>query len=371
MALKVESRPELSPLAPTAMPLALPLRLRLPARASFFLVALTACGGKGAATPESTPAGTASVASSTHTVAGDQGSAAASASSRASVGATAPHAPAPEPIASALPIDLGTKVPPFAHRAVSTDKVSTFARGDIPVPEGLASQIDPTLPFFAWEQVLPPRVVLTFPKNKGLDLYVLVFDGEVSIKGEDIAGKQKRLWRWNAGRVPGLGAMIECKEPTRAILVLVANTPGSSLGQAAGQGQKVGWTKRPAPVTSVEIDQQPDLAWGGGAYHARLGFEDGSASLGSLMASKSAPLAQQVHEHEWEILAILSGDGTLVRTVGGREDDTPIAAGTFASIAPGVPHAYRPAGSSPLVAVQLYLPPGPEQRFKRLAAGVN
>ena len=370
MALKVESRPELSPPAPTPMPLALLLRLRLPARASFFLVALTACGGKGAATPESTPAG-ASAASSTPTVAGDQGTAAAPGSSGASVSATAPHAPAPEPIASALPIDLGSKVPPFAHRAVSPDKVSTFARGAIPVPEGLASQVDPTLPFFAWEQVLPPRVVLTFPKHTGLDLYVLVFDGEVSIKGEDIAGKQKRLWRWNAGRVPGLGAMVESKEPTRAILVLVANTPSSSLGQAAAQGQKVGWTKRPAPVTLVEIDQQPDLAWGGGAYHARLGFEDGSASLGSLVASKTAPIAQHVHEHEWEILAILSGDGTLVRTVGGREDDTPIAAGTFASIAPGVPHAYRPAGSAPLVAVQVYLPPGPEQRFKRLAAGGN
>jgi mannose-6-phosphate isomerase-like protein (cupin superfamily) len=353
------------------MPLAPLLRLRLSPRASFFLVALTACGGKGAAAPESAQVGTASAAASTPTVAGDQGTAPAPASTGPSGGATGPNAPAPEPIASALPIDLGTKVPPFAPRAVAPDKVSTFARGAIPVPEGLASQIDPTLPFFAWEQVLPPHVVLTFPKHRGLDLYVLVFDGEVSIKGEDIAGKQKRLWRWNAGRVPGLGAMIECKEPTRAILVVVANTPGGSLGQAAAQGQKVGWTKRPAPVTSVEIDQQPDLAWGGGAYHARLGFEDGSASLGSLVASKNAPIAQHVHEHEWEVLAVMSGDGTLVRTVGGREVDTPVAAGRFVSIAPGVPHAYRPAGSSPFVAVQLYLPPGPEQRFKRFAAGGN
>ena len=236
---------------------------------------------------------------------------------------------------------------------------------------GWRRKIDPTAPFFVWEQVLPPRVVLTFPKHVGLDLYVVLFDGEVSIKADDIAGKQKRLWQWNAARVPGLGAMVESKEPTRAIFVLVANAPGSTLGQAAAAAPKAGWTKRPAPVTSVELDKQPDLAWGGGAYHARLGFEDGSASLGSLMASKSAPVRQNVHEHEWEILAILSGDGTLVRTRGGREDATPIAAGTFASIAPGVPHAYRPAGTSPLVAVQLFLPPGPEQRFKRLASGAN
>lgn len=271
-------------------------------------------------------------------------------------------------MASALPIDLGKSVPPFSRRAVSPSTVSSIARGPIPVPEGLASQIDLTLPFFAWEQVLSPGHVLSFPKHVGLDLYVALFDGEVSIKAHDIADKQKRLWRWNAARVPGLGAMVECKEPTRAIFVLVANAPGGTLAQAAS-AQKVGWATRPAPVTSVELDRKPDLAWGGGAYHARLGFEDGSASLGSLMASKGAPVPRNVHDHEWEILAVLSGAGTLARTVGGREDDVPIAPGTFASIPPGAPHEYRPAGTSPLVAVQLFLPPGPEQRFKQFASG--
>jgi mannose-6-phosphate isomerase-like protein (cupin superfamily) len=335
----------------------------------FLLVTLTGCAGKGAATPESTPSAISS-ASSTPSVADDAGPAAAAASSAPPSGSATPPAATspPEPMAAALPIDLGKKVPPFPRRAATPDKGSTFARGDIPVPEGLASQVDPAVPFFAWEQVLSPGVVITFPKHVGLDLYIALFDGEVSIKAGDIAGKQKRLWRWNAARVPGLGAMVECKEPTRAIFVLVTRTPGGTLGQAAAPAQKVGWTQRPAPVTSVEIDKQPDLAWGGGAYHARIGFEDGSASLGSLMASKNAAVPQNVHEHEWEILAILSGQGTLVRTIAGREDDTPIAPGTFASIAPGVQHAYRPAGTSPLVAVQLFSPPGPEQRFKKLAS---
>jgi mannose-6-phosphate isomerase-like protein (cupin superfamily) len=336
--------------------------------ASFLLFALTACAGKGAVTAGSTA--TTTPASSTPTVAGDPGTPAAAAPGAPPSGsATPPDAsPPPEPMGSALPIDLGKKVPPFPHRAVAPDKGATVARGGVPVPEGLASQIDPAAPFFEWEQVLPPRVVLTFPKHVGLDLYVVLFDGEVSIKADDIAGKQKRLWRWNAARVPGLGAMVESKEPTRAIFVLVANTPGGTLGQAAAAAPKAGWARRPAPVTSVELDKQPDLAWGGGAYHARIGFEDGSASLGALLASKSAPVRPHAHDHEWEILAVLSGDGALVRTIDGREDTTPIAAGTFASIAPGVTHAYRPAGTSALVAVQLYLPPGPEQRFKKLAA---
>jgi mannose-6-phosphate isomerase-like protein (cupin superfamily)/predicted small lipoprotein YifL len=337
-----------------------------------FLATLTACGSKGPATPESTPAATTSAGSSapsTPTPSSDPGLAATPtpAASATPSGASPP----PDPIASTLPVDFGPKVPPFPHRAVAPPKVPIFARGIVPVPEGLASQIDPTLPFFAWEQVLSPGVVLSFPKHVGLDLYLVLFDGEISIKAGDIAGKQKRLWRWNAARVPGLGAMVECKEPTRAIFVLVTNTPGTTLGQAGAPGQKVDWTRRPAPVASVELDKQPDLAWGGGAYHARLGFEDGSASLGSLMASKNASIRQNVHDREWEILAVLSGEGTLVRTPAGAENDTPIAAGTFASIAPGVPHAYNPAGTSPLVAVQLFLPPGPEQRFKKLASGAN
>lgn len=334
--------------------------------ASFLLIALAACGGKGAATPESTPPAPTSPVSSAPSAASDTSTAASAPS--ASAAPPAPSTP-PEPMASALPIDLGKSVPPFPHRAASTDKkVPVFARGAIPVPDAVASQIDPSLPFFAWEQVLSPAVVMTFPKQAGLDLYIALFDGEVSVKAGDIAGKQKRLWRWNAARVPGLGAMVECKEPTRAIFVLVARTPGSTLGQAGALGPKANWSTRPAPVTSVEIDKQPDLAWGGGAYHARIGFEDGSASLGALMTSKNAAVPQNVHDHEWEILAILSGDGTLVRMTGGKEDDTPVAPGTFASIPPGVPHAYRPAGTSPMVAIQLFSPPGPEQRFKKLAA---
>ena len=42
-------------------------------------------------------------------------------------------------MASALPIDLGKTVPPFPHRNVSAVKGAIFARGDVPVPEGLAS----------------------------------------------------------------------------------------------------------------------------------------------------------------------------------------------------------------------------------------
>jgi mannose-6-phosphate isomerase-like protein (cupin superfamily) len=176
------------------------------------------------------------------------------------------------------------------------------------------------------------------------------------------------LWKWNAARVPGLGVTVFAKEPTRAIMVYVANASGSTMASAGTVGGKVAWQKRPAEVKSLEIDKQSDLSWGDGAYHVRLAFEDGSASLESLLCSKNAPVKEHVHDKEWEILAVLSGEGTLIKKPGGKEEDVEVKAGTFAAIAPGTPHAYRPAGTSPLVAVQLYSPPGPEQRFKKLAA---
>jgi mannose-6-phosphate isomerase-like protein (cupin superfamily) len=274
----------------------------------------------------------------------------------------------PGPVDSALPTNL-SKVPAFAPRAACPDKGGCPAlKGVVPLPEGLASQVDPAAPFFAWEQVLPRQVVMAIPKHAGLDLYVLLLEGEVSIRADDIPGKQKRLWRWNAARVPGLGVAVESKEPTRAVFVYVTNTPSATLGQAGAAGGKVGWAKRPSPVVSVEIDKQPDLAWGDGAYHVRLGFEEGPASLESLVASKDAPVQEHAHDKEWEVLAIVSGDGTLVRKPDGKEEDSTVSAGMFASIPPGVSHAFRPAGSTPLVAVQLYVPPGPEQRFKKLAS---
>ena len=221
--------------------------------------------------------------------------------------------------------------------------------------------------------------MLTFPKHAGLDLYVVLFDGEVSIKADDIAGKQKRLWRWNAARVPGLGAMVESKEPTRAIFVLVANAPGGTLGQAAAAAPKAGWARRPAPVTSVELDKQPDLAWGGGAYHARLGFEDGSASLGvahgffgiepdldldmmrpnQTLVELTARLLPAVHD------AIAREQPAIVL---GQGDTTTVLATAMASFYHKIPFGHVEAGlrTHRLYAVSGGGQPGPRGHLRRL-----
>jgi hypothetical protein len=73
------------------------------------------------------------------------------------------------------------------------------------------------------------------------------------------------------------------------------------------------------------------------------------------------------------MLGVLRADGTLRRAAAeagsGAADLAAIriADGAIAAIPTGALHAWEPDGTKPLVAVQLYVPPGPEQRFKQLA----
>lgn len=230
------------------------------------------------------------------------------------------------------------------------------------VPDSMKAQLAKDAPIALFEVVMPPKVMMLMPKHSGLDLYGVLLDGEVSVLADDIKEKQKRCWRLNGFRAPGVGVNIYSKEPTRMILaVVVAGTSGSVAEQIE---KKAPWTKRSSPVTSFELSAKPDLAWGGGAYHARLAVEDGPASMGLLMMSKNANVPEHTHDKEWEFLAIIDGDGELLRKTGGK---TPISGATFVSISPGNAHSFKASGSKPTVAIQMYFPPGPEQRFKKMA----
>jgi mannose-6-phosphate isomerase-like protein (cupin superfamily) len=105
--------------------------------------------------------------------------------------------------------------------------------------------------------------------------------------------------------------------------------------------------------------------------HARIAFEGAGqkASLGMLMASKDAPVPQHQHDDAWEILAVLRGHGTARRAdaPGAELAAFAVSDGAVVAVPKATQHAWTPAGDVPLVAVQLYVPPGPEQRFKKLA----
>jgi quercetin dioxygenase-like cupin family protein len=125
----------------------------------------------------------------------------------------------------------------------------------------------------------------------------------------------------------------------------------------------------PAPGAALHIARSGDakeLTWAGGAMHARLDLEkDVSPDVYVGRLEGTAPVAEHDHATSWEILCALEGSGIF--TLDGVA--THLVAPTVVAVPPGRKHAWQPDAGTKLVAVQVYAPPGPEQRFKALAAG--
>ncbi len=78
-----------------------------------------------------------------------------------------------------------------------------------------------------------------------------------------------------------------------------------------------------------------------------------------LQLPAGAKVPEHVHEHETEMLYMLAGAGTL--TVGGVT--LPVTATSVVQIPPNTKHAFEVTEA--IRALQIYTPPGPEQRFKK------
>ncbi len=274
----------------------------------------------------------------------------------------------PEPMSGELPKDLDAKL--IVH-AVCKDKECL-----VPglYPSGAAA--DGGAPAAIWSHDLPEKgFSLTFPKHAGVDLFGLVLSGAVKIKPLEPGAKTKDLRSWEVFRAPGAGASVIAVDGAARLVLAIAGEAGpiaETIAQLKDRklSKKALWKSRPFPVEFIDLKSQPDLSWAGGAVHARIGFESGRASFGLLFASRDAPVAPHIHENSWEILAALSADGTARRasSMGATEmSEFAVTDGTIVAMPKGLLHAWVPGGKKPLLAVQMYLPPGPEQRFKKLA----
>lgn len=341
--------------------------------ASLALVALTAgCGSSKEWAPPSV-GGTIPVAP----VGPDQESGASGSSGASELEAlAAASGPAPEtkvsspsPIPGSLPTDIDGKL--TAH--------ATCSQKDCALP-GLfppSPAIDTKSPAAVWSHdIAAAGSSVSFPKHGGLDLLGVVLKGSVKLKGTEAKDAGPSAGTWVAFRASGVGVSITASEPnTRVIFALV--TPGEPIAEAIAalrgkDAKKLAWKDRPTRLQVVDLNASKDLAWGGGAMHARMGIEGDvqRASLGVLMASKDAPVAQHKHEGSWEILIALRAEGTARRAASAEATDTApvkMTDGMVVAIPKGALHAWEPAGSKPLIALQIYVPPGPEQRFKKLA----
>jgi mannose-6-phosphate isomerase-like protein (cupin superfamily) len=116
---------------------------------------------------------------------------------------------------------------------------------------------------------------------------------------------------------------------------------------------------------TIRASAAPELTWAGGKMHAHLDVgTDVSPNLYIGRLEGTAPVAEHVHEGSWEIIAAIEASGTF--TLDGKEQR--LGPRSVVYVPPNTKHSWKPDEGSKLVAIQMYSPPGPEQRFKALAA---
>ena len=153
------------------------------------------------------------------------------------------------------------------------------------------------------------------------------------------------------------------------VVTVVAAAP--SAVDVQGSGLLVSATAQvpcetPAGRHVVRATQAPELTFMGGAMRAHLDVDDRAvaptAYLGRL--SGTAPVPEHTHAGSWEVICAVEAAGLFTLAGAGQR----LAPHSCVAVPPDVKHAWKPDPGSNLVAVQMYSPPGPEQRFKKLAA---
>jgi mannose-6-phosphate isomerase-like protein (cupin superfamily) len=124
-----------------------------------------------------------------------------------------------------------------------------------------------------------------------------------------------------------------------------------------------GETRGPAFV--VATASRPALRSPDGLAEVRILIDpaespDAPAYLGRGTFRPGAAVAEHVHEGSTEILYLLEGEGRM--TIEGQE--VAVRAGDAVRVPRGARHSFRVTGDRPVEALQLYVPPGPEERFK-------
>ena len=155
------------------------------------------------------------------------------------------------------------------------------------------------------------------------------------------------------GGVRSLGAKDE------AAHVVIVTAPGGREGAARAGAM---------PPPGFQPGDKPPIDWRdleGKQYGPAQIFLDASivkdtpmaASILTLPANGNVP--EHVHANETEMLYILEGSGTM--TIAGKE--LAVSPTSVIQIPPNTKHAF--AATAAVKALQIYTPPGPEQRFKK------
>ncbi|MCS6797001.1 MAG: cupin domain-containing protein [Myxococcota bacterium] len=225
---------------------------------------------------------------------------------------------------------------------------------------------------------IEPGGSVVLPANDCQELFAIVESGRARVR---LAGVAEPVdveggWVLYAGAPPGL-SLGNPFEQTVELLLAVARhrsapfDPSTSLEDALyappsgcthPQGHRA---QDPPPGWAGRIDDVEALSVAAGALSVRI-VVDGptrGARLGALSRLEGRAdlrVPEHLHEASAELLWIEAGEGSM--RVGDAELEVrPVR---FVHVPAGVLHDFRGAGREPLRAWQLYVPGGPEQRFR-------
>jgi mannose-6-phosphate isomerase-like protein (cupin superfamily) len=236
--------------------------------------------------------------------------------------------------------------------------------------EALLGPIESRAPAAFWEEDIGAGAAVTFAKRTDMDVLGVALSGTTTLVADESKAPGTDLAPWHAFVAPGGGITLRAKGgPAR--IVLIAVTAGEALAAKVAGAKATAWNARPHPVATIDLKSATDLAWGKGAYHARIAFAAEAsprASLGILKMSPDGNVAPHQHDKEWEHIAILQGEGDFIQGEGDKQRTMHGTDGSMFSVPAATRHEWRSNGSRLFLGIQVYTPPGPEQRFKKLAA---
>jgi mannose-6-phosphate isomerase-like protein (cupin superfamily) len=280
--------------------------------------------------------------------------------------ASTSRGPAPPP----APIDATLPAPDSISLSNKASCPAKLCRLEGSLLAALLGPPESLSPAGIWEEDIGPGAAVSFAKRPDMDVLGVALGGTVTLVADETKSGGVELTAWHAFVAPGAGFQLRAKGGA-ARIVLVVVTPGAALAAKVANNKASAWTTRPAPIASIDLAGATDLTWGKGAYHARIGFEAETsphASLGLLKMSADGAVAPHEHENEWEHMAVLEGEGDFIQGVGENEQTLHATPGMTFSVPPATRHQWKPAGTRPFLGIQVYTPPGPEQRFRKLAA---
>ncbi|MCA9627631.1 MAG: cupin domain-containing protein [Myxococcales bacterium] len=218
-------------------------------------------------------------------------------------------------------------------------------------------------PAWLWTEKIPQGNTLVLPRHQNLEYWLLGTVGKALVTGDD-GGTPQGLEPWTLAHVPGGGATVRASEDSQLLIAVV--TSKESLAQAIEAAKakpwEVRWKKRPGNIERTQLNELAAVPNQGGALQVRLSMRQSARRLGALQILEGGAdmrVPEHAHETEWEHVAILQGAGTL--HAGPAEME--LKAGSVVHLAPGGTHRFEGNGDQPVVALQIYSPPGPEARF--------